>query len=198
MNNLFPPELRTAALVDRWSIVRTIGRDSVAHHSYFVSIYAVQIARLINWSGPLGDLTYYALMHDIEEVITGDLLGPVKRAIVDDIKFGQFIHDKMREHVPLVDIQMDAIVESARGHEIQAIVKVADKVDAVLFLLIETAMGNMRLLPLYRDALLNLETAWYALSEIMDEDPERYRDTWDNELYPALQAHHKFGGIGLV
>ena len=40
MNRCFPPELRTASVIARWSIVWTLTRDTVSNHSYFVALYA--------------------------------------------------------------------------------------------------------------------------------------------------------------
>lgn len=196
MNPLFPPELRTASLVKRWSIVRTLQSDSVAEHSFFVSFYALQIARLIGWDGPLADLQFYASMHDIEECVTGDILGPVKRGIVDPERFEDFAVDAMRVHLPLIGRQIRTILESPRGPDIKAIVKVADKVDAVIYLTIEIEMGNARLGPLLNDATANLTAAWDAL--MVQTGMGTGPSMWDNALWPAIQTHHKFGGIGLV
>ncbi len=204
MNSLFPPELRTASVVQRWSIVRTVNPDSVANHSFYVSFYALQIARLINWPGPYADLTFMALMHDIEETFTSDIISPVKRQIVDEGALANFVSEQMKERLPLVEAQLDRIAESMWGESIQKIIKVADKVDACVNLIIEQRMGNMVLAPLYKDALENLVLAWHELGvELYNEDdglPEwnAHRALWNDQIYPALQAHWQFGGIGIV
>lgn len=200
MNNLFPPELRTAAVVQRWSIVRTFNPDSVSNHSFFVAFYSLQIARLINWAGPHADLTFVALMHDIEETITGDIVSPVKHAIIDEGASDNFISEQMKSRLPLVETQLGVIMESAWGSSIERIVKVADKVDAVLYLTTEIRMGNAVLQPLYNDALKNLQEAWILLGEelyVLDGDCVQHEALWNDEIYPALQAQWKFGGIGV-
>lgn len=198
MNNLFPPELRTASTVHRWSIVRTFQKDTTAEHSFYVAFYAVQIAKLIKWQGPLADLQFYASMHDIEETISGDILGPVKREIVDEGRFEEFMTTKMAEHLPGVGRQMMAIKESMHGSHIKAIVKVADKVDAVLFLISEIGMGNVRLERLLTDALKNLRAAWDYLYEINDYVMPDIDMLWTTEIWPAIQSHYKYGGVGLL
>lgn len=198
MNNLFPPELRTASVVKRWSIVRLLQRpDSVAEHSFFVDFYALQIARLVNWQGPLADLSFVAKMHDIEETISGDIVSPVKHEIVDEGMYNNFISQQMKERLPLIETQLGVIMESEWGDQIGKIVKVADKIDAAIFLIIEQRMGNTVLAPLYQDALMNLENAWATLAVELNMQDEHRRGLWDDELYPALQSHWKHGGVGV-
>ena len=196
MNNLFPPEFRTAAIVPRWTIVRTLAADNVATHSFFVAYYALQVARLVEWQGPLADLMFVAQMHDIEEIITGDQVSPVKREIIDENRAASFISAQMKLRLPLIEAQLETIMESECANEIAAIVRVADKTDAALFLINEQRMGNTVLKPLYDDVLENLVLAWHALcNELRLTD--RGEEIWNNEFYPALQSHWKFGGVGI-
>jgi len=202
MNYLFPPEFRTAAIVPRWTIVRTLAADNVATHSFFVGYYALQIARLLQWEGPLADLMFVAQMHDIEETITGDQVSPVKRAIIDEQRSAKFISDQMKVRLPLIEAQLETIMEGHWATNIERIVKVADKVDAVLFLINEQRMGNAVLASLYGDALENLVIAWHALGEELygdspTWDQHNHQALWNNEIYPALQAHWKHGGVGI-
>lgn len=204
MNSLFPPELRTASIVQRWSIVRTLNPDSVANHSFYVSFYALQIARLVEWPGPYADLTFAALMHDVEETFTSDIISPVKKQIVDPAALANFIDEQMKERLPLLGAQIEAIYDSMWGESIERIIKVADKVDAVVFLILEQRMGNTVLEPLYRDALENLVVAWHELgvelhgSELhQGAEGDAHRVLWNDQIYPALQAHWKNGGVGI-
>ncbi len=204
MNNLFPPELRTASVVQRWSIVRTFNPDSVANHSFYVTFYALQIARLIEWPGPYADLTFMALMDDVEETFTSDIISPVKHQIVDEYKLGEFVSKQMKTRLPLIEAQLDAIAESMWGVSIERIIKVADKVDAVLYLITEIRMGNEVLRPLLNDAMENLVVAWDDLGEELysqlhgkPEDMDAHRAQWNDQVYPAIQAHWKHGGVGI-
>lgn len=197
MNPLFPPELRTASVVQRWSIVRTINPDSVANHSFYVCFYALQIARLVDWPGPYADLTFAALMHDVEETFTSDIVSPVKRQIIDAGALSNFVSEQMKERLPLLEAQLSAIYVSEYGLSIERIIKVADKVDAVVHLIIEQRMGNTVLAPLYADCLENLVLAWHDLGEELQRDEGLWREVWNNDVYPALQAHWKHGGVGI-
>lgn len=197
MNSLFPPELRTASVVQRWSVVRTFNPDSVSNHSFFVTFYALQIARLIDWDGPYADLTFAALMHDVEETFTGDLVSPVKRQIVDPGALSNFIDEQMKERLPLLGAQLSAIYESGDSVAIECIIKVADKVDACIHLIIEQRMGNTVLAPLYQDCLENLVLAWHDLGVELQHDDQQWKKVWNSDMYPALQAHWKHGGVGV-
>ncbi len=208
MNNLFPPELRTASVVQRWSIVRTFNPDSVANHSFYVTFYALQIARLIEWPGPYADLTFMALMDDVEETFTSDIISPVKHQIVDEDKLHSFVSEQMKTRLPLIEAQLDAIAESMWGTSIECIIKVADKVDAVLFVITEIRMGNEVLRPLLVDCMENLVLAWHDLGEqLYGEDNGKdtprsfqwrtHRAQWNDQVYPAIQAHWKHGGVGI-
>lgn len=197
MNTLFPPELRTASVVQRWSIVRTINPDPVSGHLFYTAFYALQIARLVNWSGPLAGLTFAAMMHDIEETISGDIVSPVKKAIVDEGLYNNFISGEMKQRLPLVETQLAEIMESEYGHQIERIIKVADKVDAVIFLIIEQRMGNVVLAPLYQDAVTNLQNAWAALGRELEFAGILFARMWDDEVWPAIQSHWKLGGVGV-
>lgn len=197
MNSLFPPELRTASIVRRWSIVRTLNRDTVAEHSFYVSFYALQIARLVEWPGPYADLSFMALMHDAEETFTSDIISPVKHQIVDEGALSNFVSEQMKERLPGVEAQLEAITLSMWGDSIHRIIKVADKVDAAIYLILEQRMGNTVLGPLYANALENLVIAWHDLAKDMDMSQETREGVWNDEIFPALQAHWRYGSVGI-
>ena len=103
----FSPELRTASVVPRWSIVWTQTRDVLSNHSFFVTLYAEQIARLIRWDGDRARLMVMAITHDLDELVTGDIVGPAKREIIDTDKAQAYIDKNMLQRLPYV-VQQDA------------------------------------------------------------------------------------------
>ena len=62
--------------VPRWAIVRTNKKQSVAEHTFNVVMIARAIAK--EAGVPDTELIKYALDHDIDEVITGDIPSPAK------------------------------------------------------------------------------------------------------------------------
>jgi hypothetical protein len=109
--------------VPRWVVCRTIQKQSVAEHCFNVERIAMGIA--VEWFGVtkprlLFDISQFALHHDDEEAITGDIPGPAKRKRFDA---------KTTQPAPDFD-------------GTYKIVKLADHMEAVWFLAMEKAMGN--------------------------------------------------------
>lgn len=114
---------RRLSIIPRWSIVPTIRRQSVAEHSF-------QVVALSHWlaekhkNAPrvsfVCEVLVAASYHDADEALTGDLPGgPVKQ------------------------INWDEKVV-AKG-QVWAVVKLADMVEAYLFLKEEELLGNQNL-----------------------------------------------------
>lgn len=185
----FPPELRTASVVPRWSIIWTLTRDSVANHSFFVTFYAREIAVLIEWQGYLDDLMYMALVHDLEETATGDVVSTVKAEIIDDKRAAAYIDRKMRERMPFVADDMEAM----GSEEIKRIIKAADKLDALIFLMVERRLGNGVIAPHLPSAHAKFEAAWRNLPA----DKDKLDELWNTCMVPAIKEHEVAGGFGI-
>jgi 5'-deoxynucleotidase len=64
----------------RWQVVHTSRLQTVAEHSYHVTVLALRIAQVIGMTTEEQlDVMRYALIHDAEEAWTGDVPSPVKR-----------------------------------------------------------------------------------------------------------------------
>lgn len=192
----FPPELRTMAIVPRWSIVHVTQKDTVASHSYFVTVYAMMIARTIRWEGPKDYLMFSALMHDLDESITGDVVGPIKEYIIDPDRMNDYVDNKINERFESLVHEHYALEEQCRMRQIEeadAIIKAADRLDAVLFLIMELRRGNTTIEPLIKTATNRLEASWRELPmSKSDQDM-----TWQVLVLPALALHHTEGGRGV-
>ena len=192
----FPPELRTLAFVPRWSVVITTIKDNVATHSFYVAVYGYMIAETIGWKGPRDYLMLDCLLHDNDESITGDITGTFKDQILDAEVAGDLLFDKTAERMEgLIDAYYDLqerhppnIIEQA-----EKIRLVADKLDAVLFLILNKRMGNTMMQPALDGGLKSLEAAWRALpaeKEVLDR-------AWQTVVLPSIAAHHVKGGRGV-
>jgi HD superfamily phosphodiesterase len=69
-------DIMLAQDVKRWTIVRTIRDQSLAEHTFNVTMIARAIARKLN----IDDcrIIKYALDHDLDEILTGDIPTPAK------------------------------------------------------------------------------------------------------------------------
>lgn len=194
--NPFPPELRTMAIVPRWCIVATTLKDNVATHSFFVTTYSYLIARMIQWPGPKDYLMLRAIMHDNDETITGDITGTIK-ALTENDKLQEVLADKSEERMgglleafyELEDKYNETTIAGA-----DAIVLVADKLDALLFLILNYRMGNSLVEPAIVGAQKSLEAAWRA----MPASKDLLDSTWATQVLPSIQSHYERGGRGFA
>lgn len=130
---MFERDLRTLSFVPRWVITRNIKTQSVAEHSFFVAVYAGQLAEYLGFEGDMADLYHAALWHDAEESFTGDVPGPAKRST-----FGSGAAVWIRAGMSIRFPSQDRPVTS----EIKTILKVANLLDEVLYKATEIQMGN--------------------------------------------------------
>lgn len=197
---MFPPELRTASIVPRWSIVWTLTRDTVANHSYYVTFYARKIAQLLGWGGNWATLMFLALTHDLDETITGDMVSPVKGEILDMERAADYIEMKMTERLPDIMQETKAITDSTGNKakermidECWLIIKAADRLDALLFLTGEHRMGNGVIAPRIADAESRLYSAWMDLPA----DHDDLQEMWQTVMLPVIKNHGEQGGHGV-
>ncbi len=138
------PELKIydmprAAHVTRWHAVNSIKKPSVAAHSWLVNRYAVHLAKKI-----IGDsltieklfaMSEYALVHDCVEILTGDVSSRLKKYISlvsDGISPITTVEDKI---APWIKTMKDELQDKAP--ELLLIVKLADLIDALVFITVE-------------------------------------------------------------
>lgn len=179
----FAPSLRDMSYVPRWAILRRTRNQSLAEHSYFVALYADQIARMIGWSGDLAELMRYSLYHDLDETVTGDIPGPAKRAAWDKEKAEEAMSSVMTGKYGSDVVDTRRLVSP----EAKSIVSVADAVEEVCFLCEQMMMGNQTWVrPVLREALARAETRWYSLPC----DPFLLTDLWN--LHMATLVSNQF------
>lgn len=198
----FPPEFRTASVVPRWSIIWTLTRDTLSNHSFFVTLYANQIARMIGWQGPRDMLMFRALTHDLDETITGDVVAPVKKEIIDTERAQTYILGQMQERMPTIIEQMTEYMNFGSNYKMVGgdglwiqcgkIVKAADRLDALLFLTVEQRMGNGVVAPRIPEVKAGLRAAWFLLPA----EPRVLSRLWD-DLEQEIRDHATSGGFGI-
>lgn len=189
---MFEREYRELSVVPRWTIIRTIQKQNVAEHSYYVTLYAGQIADLIGWQGSRSTLLDYALRHDLEETYMSDIPGPSKRAVAGDRR-------RYDEHCRTENIKRFGDDYAARlaypsdrciavyvklTKEIKAIIKVADLLDECFFLCLDQQMGNHGLQLVFEASMKRLCDAIAALPEGKQSKSELERN-----LMEAVYEH---------
>jgi len=78
------PELR-AHLIPRWCVVKTTRNQSVAEHSYNVAVIARKLCKMLGLNEAETNANIAeALLHDSDEVYTGDIPSPAKIHVAVD------------------------------------------------------------------------------------------------------------------
>lgn len=132
---------RLLAVVPRWSIAPRLNPQSVAEHSFYVTLYASKLATIMRLEEPKRlQILERALRHDMVEAQTGDTPGPIKRIIVDRAKLRRL---EQKFFMSLGDdYELDEADDLTRN-----ILKAADLIDELFWISTETFMGNRLLEP---------------------------------------------------
>lgn len=174
----FALAFRDMAYVPRWVILRRHRQQYLAEHSYFVAIYAQQVARLIQYQD-LYEVVWFALLHDIDETITGDIPGPIKRAAFNKKKAESVMKEVMVDKFG-ADITVDS---SFVNNEVRAIVSVADSIEEICYLMEEVSMGNKDWIkPVIDEAIDRLKMRWAKLPA----DEKTLKDLWAKEMLKLI------------
>lgn len=120
--------------VKRWGTAQTVHQQSVAEHIFNVERIAVRIAR--EWFGiqdeaMLFNIMWFAHRHEDFEALSGDFPTMVK-PYFDEAAFE-------KEHRDLIEPPADG------GHWVREIVKLADMLDSLWFLIVEKKLGSVYL-----------------------------------------------------
>jgi 5'-deoxynucleotidase len=126
-----------AAHVKRWHIINTYREQTVAEHSFLVSILAIEISRKVGYSnnrgGPFNtekewQIMRWAMWHDLPEVITGDPPTPIKATLRQVAGFN--VYERV---APLISEEY-ATIKRETYSPVKDIVKLADLIEARDFL----------------------------------------------------------------
>lgn len=128
--------------IRRWQIVRTFHTQSVADHSFRVWVLATHLYDSLfpvphnSFGREL--VSKWAVMHDMDEVLTGDIPSTVK-TLLEQISPG--VMGKFQDRL-LVDMPTVAEVRNGISNTMEEIlVKIADNVEAILYLA-DDGMGD--------------------------------------------------------
>ena len=199
MTQYFPREFRELGFVTRWGIARTIQRQSVAEHMFFVAHYARRTLDLLGYNEQEYPEVYlnvikWAMDHDKPEGGTGDIQGPAKRHMLDETRAAIFENNYTHEIYGHNAACSDDFV--------RRVVKFADILDEAMFVATDIQLGNKSLgdfkliyfyasnMPVSQMALDRLKLAWTAMVDAGDFNIEYTWDyaerTWREEVYGAI------------
>jgi len=138
----FAERMRTAH-VTRFQIVRTARAQTLAEHLYLVRVITMEMCTQLNLTAIERQVAQeWALEHDVPEVRTGDLATPVKAAMREAVP-----HDDPIRRIELsYSDSYSELYRSVKNNypHIQAMVKMADTLEASMFLSIEGMGAHAR------------------------------------------------------
>ena len=154
-SSVLQPQTRVLQHVPRWAIIRTIRQQSVAEHSYYVSLYATWIADKVELSaGDQRYVTIKALTHDFGEMVSGDIPTPYKANIAEN-------KGTKITGAPIA-MEMSVLKINPSNEELcNKVLKLADLFEAAMYLADEWAMGNKTV----QELLTSIQTKTMSLSE---------------------------------
>ena len=109
--------------IKRWGIIEMSRSQSVAEHSYNVAMISIEILSNMGMrdSNLLSDAMYWSLVHDLPELVTGDMPTPIK-PFIDFYDMEQSLFPKYKE-----------AEEDIEEPLVKKVVKAADFVEALQF-----------------------------------------------------------------
>lgn len=127
MPNMNLRDVYRSSDVTRWGIVKVARNQSVAEHSFQVAMIASRICDLMGEHHSFKDnVVALALVHDLPEVITGDLASPLKGLLGDEARH------RLEEFEASITVLGHKVPQ--RPSKASYVVKAADLIEAIAFL----------------------------------------------------------------
>lgn len=181
---MFHHRERMLASVERWNIAPRLNRQSVAEHSFYVVLYCSELAERLGLDHSRKVALFEAAMrHDLAEIVTSDMPGPSKRAIVDKHKLAEY-EARFMQHI-------GQYARFEPFHDLAAIIKAADCIDAYFWLSMEVAHGNRLLTKELQVAKERMAIACAAIScesAAYEVEQEAYQFCFGIDLAPRLDT----------
>lgn len=165
-------DIRRLSTVWRFSSIPVAIYENTAEHSFYVAIYAAMIhLEVSNNKRVLGAVIMNALMHDVAEAVTGDVVRPFKYSSKELREEINRAEHKLTQKMPLeirrlftlaYDMSMTEIDNEDVNEYVEAVVKAADFLSLFQYMRREAAKGNLEIIPFYNrmvkdiSAMMNL------------------------------------------
>ena|ERR1035437_6153860 len=165
------PNFDVLSNLERWNGTRLIKKETVAEHSYLVALFTRIMAENIygdNYEMVLLALDY-ALFHDIDEMITGDINHIVKYNDMNGEVIRQALEDyvnhcierdyKDREDSYSILLKRNVASKEVIPVSVRKLIKIADWLACSFFIYKEICIGNKLLIDSYKRCINKLHEA---------------------------------------
>lgn len=144
------PDLDRLSETVRWNGLRRIKDETVSHHSHTVSMFSMILAEEIFEDDAVKhQIVSYAILHDFDEIFTGDILNPVKYNELNGVdlreEIDRYIDHKVHEKFntnSATDIMFRKFLTKNFPNYIARVVKVADWISMFHYIDKEIMLGN--------------------------------------------------------
>lgn len=136
--------------INRWSLMRNLRSESLSEHTFEVAYITHALIAMHNAKGgekiDAGEAVLYALYHDLNETLTGDMPTPVKyhneelKKAYKDVE--AYASEKLCNMLPSEIKDEYRKFLSKPSEAIERFVKAADKLSALIKCIDEKNMGN--------------------------------------------------------
>jgi 5'-deoxynucleotidase YfbR-like HD superfamily hydrolase len=155
-------DVRRLTSVWRYSSIPIAVNENTADHSYWVALYSAMILQELDITDPqvMAAATVYALVHDVAECVTGDVVRILKYATPEmKQEVDRAVTILMKETHPSVQalVRMADKMMEDQTELIKTIVKVADFVSLFQFMRREAMRGNLEIFTYYQRMQRDLE-----------------------------------------
>ena len=160
-NLLENEDIKRLDFITRYSSIPVVHHENVSQHSYWVAFYALVIHKIIDGDDNLtGTVLTAAIIHDLPEVYTGDIVRTFKyssKSLKKEI-------NKAEEYAILSfpHIIKELFTKSSSLHDnddfyVKSVVKAADFVSLFNYMQREMSLHNSDILPFYQRMISDLE-----------------------------------------
>ena len=149
-------DVRRLSYVDRYTSIPVSFKENVAEHSFWVAIYSSMIHEEIDGSEYfLAPILSHALVHDVVECISGDLVRTFKYSTPELKKAVDAAEDKLSHGFPdllkkVMALPWQSIQNPDDVAYVKAVVKTADFVSLHQYMVRERLRGNHEIEPFFR------------------------------------------------
>jgi len=154
--NEFLRKERKLDMIVRFAAQTRIKDESVAEHSFHTALYAMILADLEKQFGNKINeerLLKTALIHDMEECLTGDIIYGFKHiqpSLTKQIKkiSSKFLEDLMKDLPDKISKEYIELWKNAKSNNLEGkIIEAADKLEGLIYSLNELSLGNKAFKP---------------------------------------------------
>lgn len=152
-------DVKRLTAVVRYSSIPVAVHENVAEHSFWVSLYAVMIARALGADRDVqGQVALFGTMHDLAECVTGDVVRPFKYSSPEFKKAVDCAETFMVGGLPSEVGSVMTDMEEVRSEYIRAIVKAGDWLSVYQYMRREAARGNLEIIPFFMRMVEDLKS----------------------------------------